>query len=583
MKFSNLFSVSAGKDIRKESAAVGCGGNLSVILLIWTFAAALIPNVWLSIVDGLSFFPAITNIVLPGAVYLLLLTLSRNTGKTALWFIILFLFASFQIVLLYMYGRSIIAVDMFLNVVTTNSAEIGELLGNLMHIIAIIIIIYLPPIVVSIVAIIKKFHLPYHVWRRVRYGALIGVLFGPVLLGCCYLSGKGKYKIYCDLYPVNIGYNLREAVARTVKVSHYQENVKGLDYPARSTRHDTLPETYVLVVGETTRGRNWQLNGYDRPTSPRLVNVAGLVNFPLVLSQTNTTHKSVPTLLSHLDAGSFGDSIYHTKSIISAFKKAGFHTSFFTTQSRNHSFIDFFGEEADTCIFLREKEAEKAMIYDGDLLKYLDEALSAGHKKQLIVLHTYGSHFNYNDRYPASDARFLPDGPAEADAEYRDVHINAYDNSVLYTSNLLADIIRRLENREGPGAMLYTSDHGEDIFDDSRKLFLHASPKPSYYQLHVPFIVWLNRDYRDSYADKYIALKENSDKFVASSEAFFHTAIDLAGIETPYYIEKGALTSNLYEPSLPRYLNDHNKAVTLSESGLLRQDYALLDSLGIKY
>ena len=49
--------------------------------------------------------------------------------------------------------------------------------------------------------------------------------------------------------------------------------------------------------------------------------------------------------------------------------------------------------------------------------------------------------------------------------------------------------------------MLYTSDHGEDIFDDSRHLFLHASPVPSYYQLHVPFLIWMSDTYREAYPE----------------------------------------------------------------------------------
>ena len=47
--------------------------------------------------------------------------------------------------------------------------------------------------------------------------------------------------------------------------------------------------------------------------------------------------------------------------------------------------------------------------------------------------------------------------------------------------------IGMLENQGTDAALIYTSDHGEDIFDDPRHLFLHASPVPSYYQLHIPF------------------------------------------------------------------------------------------------
>ena len=58
-------------------------------------------------------------------------------------FLFLF-FGAFQIVLLYLFGQSIIAVDMFLNLVTTNSSETLELLDNLTPAIIAVIILYVP-------------------------------------------------------------------------------------------------------------------------------------------------------------------------------------------------------------------------------------------------------------------------------------------------------------------------------------------------------------------------------------------------------------------------------------------------------
>ena len=76
------------------------------------------------------------------------------------------------------------------------------------------------------------------------------------------------------------------------------------------------------------------------------------------------------------------------------------------------------------------------------------------------MLHCYGSHFNYIDRYPLEYARFTPDGPAKATHHYRDKQINAYDNTIYYTSSLLARIIDRLDKYRGNTAMIYTSAHG---------------------------------------------------------------------------------------------------------------------------
>ena len=63
--------------------------------------------------------------------------------------------------------------------------------------------------------------------------------------------------------------------------------------------------------------------------------------------------------MSDITACNF-DSIYHQKGIITAFKEAGYQTAFFSNQRYNHSFIDFFGKEADTFDFIKEDSLDSA-------------------------------------------------------------------------------------------------------------------------------------------------------------------------------------------------------------------------------
>ncbi len=162
--------------------------------------------------------------------------------------------------------------------------------------------------------------------------------------------------------------------------------------------------------------------------------------------------------------------------------------------------------------------------------------------------------------------------------------INAYDNTIAYTASVLRGVIDIISEQNSIGAMLYTSDHGEDIFDDNRELFLHASPKPSYYQIHVPMLVWIS-DALQTY-DKSIghALRQNSDRFVSSSSALFHSALNIAGIvSTTYYDASRSIASPQYKERPPIYLDDHNEGIPLSESGLRKIDFQKFDSLGIRY
>lgn len=548
------------------------------ILLVWVIAGCLIPNVWLALTERMSVIQSLTNIVLPGGLYMLLMSLTRRVGRASLWMTILFVFAAFQMVLLYMYGRSVIAVDMFLNVVTTNPGEVSELLGNMLVIIGVVVLIYLPPIVLGVIAVVRRWRLSEWEYSRLRRASWITIVVGLIGFGLSFTSSR-PYRPLCDLYPLNVAYNLEVAIHRTIRVAQYKKTSAGFSYNARSEHPDSVPELYVLVIGETSRADNWSLGGYERPTTPRLDNLEGLTYFNRVISESNTTHKSVPMLLTPLDASNFGDSIYYVKSLVSAFKEAGFHTAFFSAHSRNHSFIDYFVEDADTSFFI--KEDGRKHHYDSDLLSYLDEQIARGRKKQLVVLHTYGSHFNYIDRYPKDQARFLPDRPANATYNHRDKQINAYDNTILYTMNFLADVVDRLKAYDGYSAMIYVSDHGEDIFDDRRRLFLHASPIPSYYQLHVPMVIWTNETFAADHPDEIDAIKRNSKEYVASSRALFHTVMDLAGISTPYLQRDESVANNRYHTHKARYLNDHNEGVDLIDCGILDYDIVKFDALEI--
>lgn len=550
-------------------------------LLYAVVAVCLVPNIWLSLTENLSVTQAIANVILPAGIYTLLMSITPKVGRATLLMIILMIFAAFQMVLLYMYGRSIIAVDMYLNIITTNPGEVSELLGNIVVIIGVVLCLYIPTIIYGIIAVTRKWRLSRHTIRIARrtgyWTAGAGIVF--FILG---FTSSRTYRPIRDLYPINIFYNMGVAANRASDLTNYHKTSDNFTYHATSTMPDSVRQVYVLVIGETSRADNWQLLGYDRPTTPRLMNRNGLTSFSKAISQTNTTHKSVPMLLSPLDATTFGDSINHVKSIVTAFKEAGFHTAYFSNQNRNHSYIDFFAQEADTCVFLSDnKSVFENKSFDTELLPLLDKEIDRNRNRQLVILHCYGSHFNYIDRYPKGYGSFKPDGPAKATHHYREEQINAYDNTIEFTSDMLADIIDRIDTIDANTAMIFTSDHGEDIFDDERRLFLHSSPIPSYYQIHVPVLIWLSDSYRALRPETVEALEANRDKFVASTSAFFHTVIDMAGIDTPYYNPEASLLQNCYTPKAPIYINDHNEAVPLEECGILGYDIENLKKLGV--
>ena len=546
-------------------------GNPSVLFYVF-LSVLLVPNVLLSITEPMGWMGRLCNVLLPLSVYWGLLCVSRKTGRTFLWLLPLTFLAAFQIVLLYLFRRSIIAVDMFLNLVTTNSDEALELLGKLMPAIILVVVLYVPALVMAGVSAVRRQQLPQTFMtvarRRFRYLLVtgIGCWIGAVLF-------EERYDTLSDLYPLNVCYNIGLAVERTALTENYTTSSQYFSYGASSLHPADRREVYVLVVGETSRACNWALQGYVRPTNPQLAQMDGCNYFPLTLSESNTTHKSVPMLLSPVSAIDY-DSIYYRKGVLTAFREAGFHTAYFSNQRYNHSFIEFFGKEADRCRFLREEGKNSTRNpSDGELLQMVAEELKQQHTKQFIVLHQYGSHFNYRERYPETAVCFLPDSPTDAEPSNRPTLLNAYDNTIRYTDAFLADLIRMLRQEQIPAVLLYTSDHGEDIFDDDRRRFLHASPVPTYYQVHVPFLVWMSEEYRTAYPVQAAAVSANRENPVSSSASFFHSMLHLAGIQTRYRDDSLSVASSSYSCRPRVYLDDRNVAVPFSEMDWEEEDW----------
>lgn len=539
-------------------------------LFIYTVVAITVPNLSLAFTNSIPLSANMISVVLPLSFYVWLMSLSRKTGRLVWLLFPLIFFAAFQMVLIYLYGGGVIAVDMFLNLATTNPDEAMELLDNLIPAVAGVLVLYIPLLVLAAWQWARHTSLEAAFQRRMRRAALR--TGGVMLLAAALLyvvfprggerQGRFEYHVENEVYPVNVFYNLALALHESWLSAHYQERVAHFRFGATPTYNADSTEVYVLVIGETARSSNFQLYGYARPTNPQLSRESRLMVFRNVRSQSNTTHKSVPMLLTAATADDHSR-LYHEKGILAAFGEAGFHTAFFSNQLRNHSYIDFLGEEANNACFIREKQPSSRPD-DEQLLPYVAQELDQHHRKLFIVLHMYGSHFNYRDRYSRANARFLPDEPTEAKAENRPQLLNAYDNTILHTDRILARLIGMLRARHCISAMLYTSDHGENIFDDSRHLFLHASPRPSEYDTDVPLLVWTSEQFGRQYPQVVNAMRGNLRKGAESNASVFPTMLSIAGIRARARADSLSLTNRNYRLGTRYYLDDHNHAVPLS-------------------
>ncbi|MBR1386928.1 MAG: lipid A phosphoethanolamine transferase [Alloprevotella sp.] len=549
-------------------------------LFLWTLVVLMVPNVWLCFSEQMPLWAALTNILLPLSFYAIVLSLGRSTGKMVWWLFLFIFFAAFQVVLLFLFGNSIIGVDMFLNLTTTNPAEALEVLTNLLWGILTIVALYVPVLVASIIQIRKKIVIARPFRIKARLLAIVGVLLG---IGC--LVGAYKttpnYKVRNELYPLNVCYNVWLTGKHLVAEHRYDSAVAEFAFQAKPTHDADEPEIYVLVIGETARADHFGLYGYERPTTPMLQNdTARLIWFTDAIAQSNTTHKSVPTLLSAATAQDYSR-LYRERSIVTAFKEAGFHTVYLSNQRRNHSFIDRFGEEADEVLFL--KDDGNTYHYDSELLSHTNLLFNSDHRKLFVVLHLYGSHFNYRERYPDTAAKFLPDDASEAVASNRESLVNAYDNTILGTDAVLNTLFHQLNNTNKVAVALYTSDHGENLFDDERHLFLHASPRPSYYDLHVPFIIYTSMPYEQAHPQQQARIEAVRHEPVSTNAAVFHTMLELAGVQTPAFTDTLSLANPAYKCTRRYYLSDHCAPIPIPQLKLSDGDRQQFRSHGLLF
>ena len=243
-------------------------------------------------------------------------------GRCAVWFAIVLLLAAFEIVLLYLYGNSVISVDMWMNLFTTNSSEAGELLNGLWPIIGLMCVLSLPLVAIGVIALVKK-------WRVsgtfLCVNRRIGLMIASTVRFCVgwdILRDRLSYP-HNQVFPINALYNSWIATQRAVATMNYDKSSGNFEYSAESWHCDIAPEVYVLVVGkhhEPTTGSCSDMSG--KPPGDH--GCQWPCRFQKAMSESNVTHKSVPLLLSPVSSESFGDSIYFVKSVITAFKEADF-------------------------------------------------------------------------------------------------------------------------------------------------------------------------------------------------------------------------------------------------------------------
>ncbi|HSW25341.1 MAG TPA: phosphoethanolamine--lipid A transferase, partial [Burkholderiaceae bacterium] len=312
----------------------------------------------------------------------------------------------------------------------------------------------------------------------------------------------------------------------------------GLDAkPGPSWAVRSKPMLVVLVVGETARAANWGLNGYARQTTPELASLP-VINFPDVTSCGTSTEVSLPCMFAPVGRRDYSERhIRGSEGLLHVLARAGVAVHWRDNQSGCKGVCDGLSNDkvqSDAAPSL----CQGGHCLDEGLLSRLDQRLDHAQGTQLLVLHQLGNHGpSYFRRYPAAFARFAP-ACANDDLQHctRDEIVNAYDNALLYTDHLLAQLIRQLDASADrvDSAVLYVSDHGESLGEN--RLFLHGIPyaiAPDV-QTHVPMVMWASGGFAQAAGLDLQCLRQHAHA-PASHDHLFHSLLGLLDVQTALY------------------------------------------------
>lgn len=301
--------------------------------------------------------------------------------------------------------------------------------------------------------------------------------------------------------PGNFLYSLVRNATNDARAVNVARTPVGTDAQRLATSPGSdKPRVFVFVLGETARAANFSLLGYDKPTNPRLA-AMDIVAFRDVTACGTSTEVSVPCLFSPFGRTDYDEQrIRGSEGVLHVLRRAGIDVRWYDNQSGCKGVC-----EAPGVTYVKldagyaPERCEHDDCFDEILVDRLRADLGAIERDTVIVLHTLGNHGPaYYRRYPESFRRFMPDcQTAELRHCSREQIVNSFDNAILYTDHVLAEMIHALDAATDrlDVAMLYLSDHGESLGEAG--LYLHGIPYPiaPRYQTHVPMIYWQSADF----------------------------------------------------------------------------------------
>ncbi|THD32641.1 phosphoethanolamine transferase EptA [Pantoea sp. R102] len=484
-------------------------------------------------------FAASMPVVLVAAFYLLFSLLAWPWIRKPL-LIVLILASAAANYFMHSFG-TVIDTNMIENVFESNAQETGALMSR-NYVIWMLLMGILPVALVCSVRISNRQRWWWNLLQRLAsaLGAVLVILLMAVLFYKDYASlirnNKGLVKM---ITPANIvsgtGHYVDQRYLQgsqaLVKIG--EDAKKGPLITAGSKK--TL---VVLVVGETARAENFSLGGYARDTNPQLKKQQ-VIYYPNASSCGTETAISVPCMFSNMPREHYDANLaHHQEGVLDVLAHAGVSVLWRENDGGCKGACDRV-PHTDMTQWQLPQYCHDGFCLDDVLLHRFDNYVDSLHNDGIIVLHQMGSHGPaYFKRYPAAFQRFTPtcDSNQIQDCDHQAL-VNTYDNSLLYTDDMLSRTIDKLKGLSDRFnvALVYLSDHGESLGEHG--MYLHGAPylfAPSQ-QTHIPLLLWMSPGYAAAYHIDQACLRQQAAETAVSQDNLFHTVLALFNIQTQQY------------------------------------------------
>lgn len=312
----------------------------------------------------------------------------------------------------------------------------------------------------------------------------------------------------------------------------------------------------VLVIGESFIKSHSSLYGYELETNPLLkreLKNGRLIAFTDVVSPNMHTFDAIRNLMSTNSIGN-GEGWDAHPYFPAIFHRAGYYTLFWDNQDDTESAYPFdfalnsylHGDEISQMSY--DAQHPQVSMYDHELIDNFHNYWNKkGYRKHnFVIFHLQGQHISAEDRYPQIEAfcRFNTDSIHRTENFLTlgmKREIAHYDNCTFYNDSVIGKIISLFNNR--PTAMVYLSDHGENIYD---KGDWKGRTMNNMLMYEIPFFVWCSEKYIKQYPDVVKSIRDSSAKPLMSDN-ICHLLFRLGGIVSEYYNSTRDVLSDDYK------------------------------------